>query len=366
MATQVRRLSTPWKSVNHQPLYNQHSPQRNKKIVFARTPTRNSSTRFPSSIHQDSVAHSIHDPAHPQDAASPAYGSSATVHSSFTRICTRNPADYCSNHAYSARFDRDVDLLAQQYRIVLVNFTCLDAEYERLQGSNELKEFTAAALPLVQTAWREALGDVWCQSQLAAAAVRVVSTMSEALTHNLGEMAEGMLQHIIGETPPALQLAHYLTPQAVIGIFRQRGSDYLLRLRSGYAGSLVLYILAQIAGPMLRNSENSTLRIFLDRNIRGVTKGKGKGRGKGKGKGKAAAPGKGGRGRGAGNRAKAESVPRIVKLLRPPPAPPPPPRPSGRSYYGPLWRRVFKRLAEYHNQLVCLDLAVSLSSFVHC
>ena len=199
---------------------------------------------------------------------------------------------------------RDVDLLAQQCRIVLVNVTCLDAEYERLQGSNELKEFTAAAFPLVQTALREALGDVWCQPQLSTAAVRVVSTMSEALTHNLGEMAEGMLQHIIGETPPALQLAHYLTPQAVIGIFRQRGSDYLLRLRSGYAGSLVLYILAQIAGPMLRNSENSTLRIFLDRNIRGVTKGKGKGRGKGKGKGKAAAPGKGGRGRGAGNQGK--------------------------------------------------------------
>ena len=158
---------------------------------------------------------------------------------------------------------RDVDLLAQQCRIVLVNVTCLDAEYERLQGSNELKEFTAAALPLVQTAWREALGDVWCQSQLAAAAVRVVSTMSEALTHNLGEMAEGMLQHIIGETPPALQLAHYLTPQAVIGIFRQRGSDYLLRLRSGYAGSLVSYILAQIAGCQSKKNFFQSKKLFF-------------------------------------------------------------------------------------------------------
>ena len=131
---------------------------------------------------------------------------------------------------------------------MLVNFTCLDTEYERLQGSNELKEFTAAALPLVQTALKEALGDTWCQPLLSPAAVRVVSTMSEALTPTLGEMTEGMLQHIIGETPPALQLAHYPTPQAVIGIFRQRGSDYLLRLRSGHAGSLVSYILAQIAG----------------------------------------------------------------------------------------------------------------------
>ena len=62
------------------------------------------------------------------------------------------------------------------------------------------------------------------------------------------------------------------------------------------------------------------------------------------------------------SRAKAESGPRIVKLLRPPPAPPQPPRrPSERSYYGPLRRGVFNRLAEYHSQLVCLDLTVSLS-----
>ena len=39
---------------------------------------------------------------------------------------------------------------------------------------------------------------------------------------------------------------------------------------------------------------------------------------------------------------------------------------SEHSYYGPLRRRVFKRLAEYHSQLVCRDLTVSLSSFVHC
>ena len=31
-------------------------------------------------------------------------------------------------------------------------------------GLKRAKEFTAAALPLVQTALREALGDVWCQA----------------------------------------------------------------------------------------------------------------------------------------------------------------------------------------------------------
>ena len=125
---------------------------------------------------------------------------------------------------------------------------------------------------------------------------------------------------------------------------------------------------------MLRNSENGTLRIFLDRNIRGVTKCKGKGRGKGKGKGKGKAKERRLRrareARVPETGAKAASVPRVVKVLRPPPAPPPPPlpprRPSERSNYGPLQRRVFKRLAEYHRQLVCLDLTVSLSSFVHC
>ena len=170
----------------------------------------------------------MHEPAHPHDAASPSYGSSEPCAPSLRGFAPE--ARQITTVIMPTQQDlirRDVDLLAQQYRIVLVNFTCLDAEYERLQGSNELREFTAAALPLVQTALREALGDVWCQPQLSAAAVRVVSTMSEALTNNLGELAEGMLQDIIGETPPALQLAHCLTPQTVIGIFRQRGSDYI-------------------------------------------------------------------------------------------------------------------------------------------
>ena len=111
--------------------------------------------------------------------------------------------------------------------------------------------------------------------------------MTPALAFPLGEAAEGLLQHIIGEAPPALQLAQHFTPQAVVGIFRQRGSDYLVRLRSGYSGSIVSHILTQVAGPRLRAQEGDTqYRIFLDRNIRGVNKGKGKGKGKAKGRGR--------------------------------------------------------------------------------
>ena len=43
------------------------------------------------------------------------------------------------------RLRRDVDLLGQQFRVVLVGYTPLDAEYDRLQPSNQLREFTATA-----------------------------------------------------------------------------------------------------------------------------------------------------------------------------------------------------------------------------
>ena len=50
------------------------------------------------------------------------------------------------------RLRRDVDLLGQQFRVVLVGYTPLDAEYDRLQQSNQLREFTATATKDEQTA----------------------------------------------------------------------------------------------------------------------------------------------------------------------------------------------------------------------
>ena len=53
---------------------------------------------------------------------------------------------------------REIDLLGQQYRVVLVGVHPLDAEYDRLQSANQLRDFTAAAIPLAQTTLRAALG----------------------------------------------------------------------------------------------------------------------------------------------------------------------------------------------------------------
>ena len=61
---------------------------------------------------------------------------------------------------------RDVDLLGQQVRVVLVGFSPLDAEYDRLQQFNQLREFAAAALPIVQATLRDTLGDPWCQPRM--------------------------------------------------------------------------------------------------------------------------------------------------------------------------------------------------------
>ena len=102
----------------------------------------------------------------------------------------------------------------------------------------------------------------------------------------------------MGEAPPALQLAAYCTAENVIGIFHQTGSNYLLRVRAGYAGSIISHLLSQIAGRMLRDAEGVNARIFLDRNIRGASKraarGQGnKGRGKGAGEAKVKAKAKG-------------------------------------------------------------------------
>ena len=65
----------------------------------------------------------------------------------------------------------------------------------------------------------------------------------------------GLLRHVVGEAPPALQLAAYCTAENVIGIFHQTGSNYLLRVRARYAGSIISHLLSQIAGRMLRDAE---------------------------------------------------------------------------------------------------------------
>ena len=184
--------------------------------------------------------------------------------------------------------------------VCLASKTCCAATSTKAE--HRLKDFTEEAIPVIQTVLRDSLQATWCQPRLGAAATHVVETLTGTLQARLGDAAQGLLQHVVGESPPALQLSTYFTASAVVGVFRQRGSDYLLRLRAGYAGSLVSFLLVQVAGQMLRSAA-SPYRIFLDRNIRGLSKGKGKGAG-GRGKGKGKGAGKGGKG---GNQGKART-----------------------------------------------------------
>ena len=60
------------------------------------------------------------------------------------------PNPSCAMPTQQEVLHRDVDVLGQQYRVVLVGFT-LDAECDRLQPARQLRDFTAAAIPLART-----------------------------------------------------------------------------------------------------------------------------------------------------------------------------------------------------------------------
>ena len=81
-----------------------------------------------------------------------------------------------------------------------------------------------------------------------------------------------------------------------------------MRLRPGSSGLQASRILTEVVGPYLREMEGCSMRIFLDRSIRGLGKGQAKGKGRGKGK---AGKGKQRGGRGA--------PPRQPQNLPPPP-----------------------------------------------
>ena len=67
----------------------------------------------------------------------------------------------------------DLDLLGQQYRVVLVGFHPFDV-YDRLRAEHRLEDFTGEATPVFQTVLRDSLQAPWCQPRLGAAAVQVV------------------------------------------------------------------------------------------------------------------------------------------------------------------------------------------------
>ena len=81
---------------------------------------------------------------------------------------------------------RDIDLIGQHCRIVLVGFSVLDDEHRRLKEAHDLKSFTQTALPLLQTFLRDNLGPQWCAPRLNPAAAQVADTLAAPLREARG------------------------------------------------------------------------------------------------------------------------------------------------------------------------------------
>ena len=222
---------------------------------------------------------------------------------------------------------RDVDRLNQPLRIVLLGFVVLKELFSNLKAEHKLADFPKQAAPAILAALKETLpAETWCAPQLSGPANQIRSELQQSLTPALGEQgADSLARVIMGTRPPALQLEEHLTSDCIIGLYPQGDEatgSFLMRLKPGLSGLTASHLLCSVAGPALREIQGNNLRVFIDRSIRGLPKGKGKGQGPGRNKGKSKGQ-KGGRGR-LGIRQPAPPA-----NLPPPPAANPPAPPAG-------------------------------------
>ena len=189
---------------------------------------------------------------------------------------------------FTERIYQDVAYLIQPLQIILYNWQILSVIYDRLKAARQLDQFVSQALPIILGTCREICGDAFSQPRLSPATQEVVRTTAERLTPALGDAAPATAALLWGARPISLLLEEYLTPPAVVGIFRQgQPHHYMLRLRNGAAGLQASYVLLQLVAPKCQ-AAGGPERIFVNR-IRKPAKGKGKGKGKqakGKGKGR--------------------------------------------------------------------------------
>ena len=189
---------------------------------------------------------------------------------------------------FTERIYQDVAYLIQPLQIILYNWQSLSVIYDCLKAARQLHQFVSQALPIILGTCREICGDAFSQPRLSPATQEVVRTTAERLTPALGDAAPATAALLWGARPISLLLEEYLTPPAVVGIFRQgQPHHYMLRLRNGAAGLQASYVLLQLVAPKCQ-AAGGPERIFVNR-IRNPAKGKGKGKGKqakGKGKGR--------------------------------------------------------------------------------
>ena len=189
---------------------------------------------------------------------------------------------------FTERIYQDVAYLIQPLQIILYNWQSLSVIYDRLKAARQLDQLVSQALPIILGTCTGICGDTFSQPRLSPATQEVVRTTAERLTPALGEAAPATAALLWGARPISLLLEEYLTPPAVVGIFRQgQPHHYMLRLRNGAAGFQASCVLLQLLASKCQEAGGPE-RIFVNR-IRKPTKGKGKGKGKqakGKGKGR--------------------------------------------------------------------------------
>ena len=186
---------------------------------------------------------------------------------------------------------RDVDRLNQPLRIVLLGFVVLKELFSNLKAEHKLAEFPKQAAPAILAALKETLpAEAWCAPQLSGPANQIRGELQQSVVPALGEHgAESLARVLMGTRPPALQLEEHLTSDCIIGLYPQGDEatgNFLMRLKPGLSGLTASHLLSSVAGPALREIQGNNLRVFIDRSIRGLPKGKGKGQGPGRNKGK--------------------------------------------------------------------------------
>ena len=163
------------------------------------------------------------------------------------------------------RICQDVAYLIQPLQIILFNWQSLTVIYDRLKAAHQLDQLVAQALPIILGTCRDICGESFSQPRISPATQEVVQTTSARLQPALGDAEPATAALLWGARPISLMLEEYLTPAAVVGIFRQgQPHHYMLRLRNGVAGLQALYVLLQLVAPKCQ-TVGCPERIFVSR-----------------------------------------------------------------------------------------------------
>lgn len=120
----------------------------------------------------------------------------------------------------------DVRYLWQPRRLVLLNFQCLTAVFERCQNERRLKHFSREAVPIIINAFNLLMWDFWTRPRIPAKLEEARQGLVEDWQSN--GLAGNIHEWILGERPLAYEIPELLTPENIVGCFRTSPHNFLL------------------------------------------------------------------------------------------------------------------------------------------